>query len=277
MRYFVPDLKLGVLLPEQTELCEKFGGKPWGLPAEKWPLCTECGKPLSHLFTLKHSTERLDLGAKNRVVMAFMCNHDPGACETWDSDSGANAVLILEEAELGGGSTNAPEPGGAQTETEAFIMAWKSGEDDVPVSDEAAFFDDIAYFDLSEERFETVYNSTKLCGLPAWIQAPEGPSVPPFRFTGQFDSGFVFPAPPPSAARAFCPLYRFRGSEREAENPPDGWISPPGGPAALYVREDETYRCEGPNYGGGGMAYLFLLSPATPDELPQGKLLWQCT
>ena len=277
MRYFTPELSLGVLRPEETEMCEKFGGLPWGLPIERWPLCGECGLPLSHLFTLKHDNARLDLGKEGRILMAFMCNHDPGNCETWDTDSGANAVLILEETELQTGLTNAPEPDGAQTETEAFITAWRENEDVVPEADEAAFFDALDYYDLNEEMLETLYDKTKLGGLPAWIQFPEGPKVPPFCFVGQFDSGFVLPSPPPSAARAFCPVYRFENGERKAEPPPDGWVPPPGGPDALYVREDNTYRCEGPNYGGGGMAYLFLSSPATPDELPQGKFLWQCT
>ena len=290
MRYFTPELELGVLRPKQTELCEKFGGLPWGLPTERWPLCGECGLPLSHLFTLKHDARHLDLGKTGRILLAFMCNHDPGMCETWDMNSGANAVLILEETELRTGLTEAPD-GGAQTETEAFITAWRENEDVVPEADEAAFFDDAAHSALRYEVRDAIYRTTKLGGLPLWIQFPEGPPVPAFRFVGQFDSSLFFNGPPPSAARAFCPVYRFQNGERRAENPPDGWVPPPGGPAAIYVSNDddpnsETYRCEGPNFGDAGMGYLFLTALPRPNlfdanppvaEMPQGKFLWQCT
>ncbi len=278
MRYFVPELALGVLLPEETELVEKFGGLPYGLPPDKWPVCGECGLPLSHLFTLKHDAERLDLGKNGRVLMAFMCNHDPGICGTWDMDSGANSVLILEESERGSGWTYAPEPSGAQTETEAFVAAWRQAEDVVPEAEATTFSDVQLKGDLLGESWSTLYNTTKLGSLPAWVQFPEGPPVPPFRFAGQFDSSLFFHGLPPSAMQAFCPVYRWDEvtKQRHEEKPREGWVPPPGGPSALYVSDDNTYRCDGPNYGGGGMAYLFLTTPSQ-DEMPQGKFLWQCT
>ena len=40
---------------------------------------------------------------------------DPGVCETWAGESGANACLILEGAEARGGPT--PAPSGTEIET----------------------------------------------------------------------------------------------------------------------------------------------------------------
>jgi hypothetical protein len=82
MRFFAPVLKLGTNMESQVQLEEKFGGLPWGLPANRWPNCRESGKPQSMIAQLKHHSEPLDLGKDGRVMFVFQCNHDPGGCET---------------------------------------------------------------------------------------------------------------------------------------------------------------------------------------------------
>jgi len=165
MRHFAPVLKLGSALPAQVAIEEKFGGLPWGLSADRWPTCRECSKPQTLLAQLRHHPERLDLGKDGRVLFVFQCNHDPGMCETWAGQSGANACFILDENELGTGLTAAPTPQ-TTVETEARVVAWQEGVDN----------------DSDPEM------RTKLGGIPSWIQGDnEGPKEP-WRWVGQFDS-----------------------------------------------------------------------------------------
>ena len=244
MRYYKPELALGVLLAPQTERTDKFGGLPWGLPPERWPLCTHCGKPLSHLFELEHHPERLDLGAPGRVAFVFQCNHDPGGCPTWESGSGANAVLILEQSEIGHGLTEPPAPG-AEIEPEARVISWIALDDLVSEQDYHKFFDDDGLDSLPEEMVDRVPLVTKLGGVPRWIQyASEAPG-PPYRFAGQFDSYYQFAGPAPDA-----------------------------GAIRLTAAEDDSgFRCDAANYGDAGVAYLFI--DADP-ERPSGLFFWQC-
>src|SRR5262245_15947067 len=99
MLNFIPDLQLGSLLPPQRGLEDKFGGLPWGLRTDLWPMCRHCGRPQSLLAQLSHDDQRLDLGRDGRVLFVFQCCHppwkrDPRECESWSSAAGANACLI---------------------------------------------------------------------------------------------------------------------------------------------------------------------------------------
>lgn len=248
MRYYKPELALGVLLPPQTERTDKFGGLPWGLPPERWPLCSYCGKPLSHLFELEHHPERLDLGAPGRVAFVFQCNHDPGGCPTWESGSGANAVLILEPEEIGQGLTE-PPASGAQMEPEARVVRWVALDDLVSEQDYDKFFDDDAPGSLPDEVNDSVYAGTKLGGVPTWIQSASEAPGPPYRFAGQFDCYHEFAGPAPDADAVGCTI-------------------------TLTVAEDDScFQCDAANYGDAGEAYLFI--HADP-ERPSGLFLWQC-
>ncbi len=48
MRSYQPILRLapGTSAPA---LRAKFGGLPWGVPPQRWPVCRECGHPMSSL------------------------------------------------------------------------------------------------------------------------------------------------------------------------------------------------------------------------------------
>jgi hypothetical protein len=142
MQYYKPKLILGVLSPPQRDIQDKFGGLPWGFPPERWPLCAQCGNPMTFLAQFQHYCERLDLGGEGRVLFVFMCNLDPGHCHTWKMDEGANAVLILEPAELKTGLTQPPSLGerAEMVEVEARVVEWITGEDPVSTDQYADFF-----------------------------------------------------------------------------------------------------------------------------------------
>lgn len=159
-----PLLRRGDQMPDQTGFVDKFGGLPWGLPPDRWPLCHACRKPMILLAQVAHHTGRLELGRDGRTLHVFQCNHDPGMCETWTAASGANACLILEAEHLVSGLTPLPTPD-TSVETEVRVVGWTEGDED---AEEPAM-------------------ATKFGGLPSWIQGDdEGPAAP-WRWVAQFD------------------------------------------------------------------------------------------
>ena len=100
MRYFVPNSQLAIELPPQSSPHDKLGGIPWGLPPDRWPICSGCGGSQSLLAQFFHHPVHLDLGRSGRVLSVFQCNHDPGMCLTWEGGSGANACFVTELEDL---------------------------------------------------------------------------------------------------------------------------------------------------------------------------------
>lgn len=251
MRYFVPTLVFPT--EEQAQFVEKFGGNPWGLPQERWPLCAECGKPLTHLFSLQHHSERLDLGREGRQVLVFQCNHDPGMCETWSAGSGANAVLFLDPEDSTDTLTELPEPE-PETEVETLVTAWEASEDEVDSANYDIYFDEKRLWDFHGKAWTTpeteewmpMFEGTKLGSVPAWVQsASEGPEAP-FRFVGQFHM------------------------EHEAT----GTVPDTIDRTRHHITErDGVAEFKAANYGDLGSAYLFI----APDPVePRGLFFWQC-
>src|SRR5688572_3586350 len=100
MRYFTPELVPDDDLPMPSSLEDQFGGLPWGLAAERWPVCASCGTPQVLVAQLCHHPGRLDLGAEGRALLVYVCPDASGRCATWDMNSGANACFVVEGQEL---------------------------------------------------------------------------------------------------------------------------------------------------------------------------------
>ncbi len=200
MRSYLPLLVLAPDAPEPG-LRAKFGGLPWGLPAHRWPVCRECGNPMSclaqipvrgHLDQAGPLAGRPDLAGK--VLHVFTCERLT-ICDFWDPRSGANAAFFLDAAEL---RAEGAGPAGPIVSVlpEAWVEGWAPHDD--PVPDEAAdsFTDDTsfhaAFYALPEEwqllRYSAAVPRTKLGGVPYWTgQGPVNVPQPPFRFTLQID------------------------------------------------------------------------------------------
>lgn len=253
MRYFKPHLALGVSSPAQTRLQDKFGGLPWGLPQERWPLCANCGHPMTFLMQLRHNARRLDLGAPGRVLFVFLCYHfSDSNCDTCDADSGGNAVVILERAELGKGLTSAPDPG-AEIEVEARVLEWVAGKDPVSKEQYLLLFDGETHWDVPAEVYDEVDRGTKLGGAPFF---PQGASQghPASHFAGQFSTGHILAGPiPEDYLKGRVPIQS--GAPKYVTRAPNG-----------------TYHCDAANYAGDGWAYLFVYPDA---ESPSGKFFCQ--
>lgn len=198
MKYFVPKLEEAGEFNSQIELKEKFGGLPFGLPTENYPVCKECGNPLALLAQLFHQSKRLDLGKDGRVLFIFQCNNmkNYSLCSTWDQNSGANACFIVEPEDLTAQTENIPD-GEFQAEKEFWIKDWVIRDDGLPEEILEVFFDEQKYYELDEEEFEEIYENleerTKFGSVPTWIQSPETPKGD-WKFVGQLDdlTGFNF-------------------------------------------------------------------------------------
>jgi hypothetical protein len=265
MRYHVPRLALGVLLPPQTSLQDTFGGSPFGLPPHRWPFCRECHAPMALIAQLGHHPERLDLGREGRVLFVFQCGN-AGECETWSAKSGANAALVLEPDELLDGPT--PVPDGAPRETEVRVLGWRTGEDLVAPAQAHAFLPGSADRDVPEDVRESVASGTRLGSVPLWIQSPDEAPRTPWRFVAQLDSLHTFEGqPPPADEGGFTVTRKVEGRYvHEVPARPR-----PGAPPGVSV-DGDGYSCNAANYGDAGIGYVFVRSDGAR---PEALFFWQ--
>jgi len=64
----------------------RTGGVPLAPAGFSWPLCAECGGPMQFFAHLP---------LEHGVLSVFLCQNDPGACETWDASSGSNRAFLF--------------------------------------------------------------------------------------------------------------------------------------------------------------------------------------
>ena len=226
---------------------EKLGGLPNGLPIELWPNCKVCGKAQSFLAQMQHHPDRLNLGRHGRVLFVFQCDHDPGMCESWDIDAGANACLVIEPEKLSYIETAIPYDN-PPVENSVDIIGWLTKEDGISSKIRHAFFNEDQYDALDHNIIEKATFQTRMGGVPAWIQSPDEAPKPDWKFLGQLDSTYSFLTPPSSHEK---------------------WIS-----------EDKsncvgrTHFGQGPNFGDMGIAYLFAKEE---NGITLVKMFWQCS
>jgi len=73
MRFYRPVMTLAALQPAQDRLLSKLGGHPWGFPQQRWPICADCGSPMSMVAQIEHSPPAIDLGQPGAVLHLFSC------------------------------------------------------------------------------------------------------------------------------------------------------------------------------------------------------------
>ncbi len=239
MRYFVPDL----ISPSQSagagEFAERFGGLPLGLPAELWPSCSDCNRPMSLLAQLQHHADRLDLGRDGRVLFVFQCNWDPGMCETWSASSGANACFVTEPEQLAGTQTQNPMAG-LPLDPLVEVAGWLESDDRIDADLQQSFYSEQAHSALDDEVWNAVFPYTKLGSVPAWIQSPDEAPKDGWQFVGQLDTSYAF------------------------------------FDVGAGIDSGPTETQWGPNFGDLGRGYIFL-RPSDDGTPPQGQFFWQCS
>jgi hypothetical protein len=247
---------------------DKIGGLPVGVRLDDWPRCADCSGAMSSIGQFHHDDERLDLGGHDRVLTLWQCEHDPGMCETWSADSGANAAIVRY---VDGSSAPIEPPESVVVHPEARVTAWVADDDGVPAELVDAFFDERRYRELGERWWGAGGMDTRLGGVPAWIQsADEGPGSP-WSFVGQIADGQHLQGEPATPPAGRFGIQRRVGERYELE--------PPAGVATADVErwivvDESGWYLPGPNFGDGGMAYVFVDRTVDP---PAAKLFWQCS
>lgn len=180
----------------------KFGGLPWGFPldaATPWPVCAECGCPMSFLaqFAPGVHVPRLGFG---QSLFVFKCERD-SICSFWEHDGGANACIVVPHAQMCEGFT-AMAPGGKSEPAfrlaggdaasdataepqdedspvllEVWVQDWRAEDDGVPAELEPQFYDE-RFYDLPDaiavpHGFESD-RCTKAGGVPHWTANGNG-------------------------------------------------------------------------------------------------------
>lgn len=232
--------------PDPVAFTEQLGGLPFGLPPAKWPKCRDCGASQTFLAQFRHDPDRLELGREGRILMVFQCAHDPGMCATWEAFSGANACLVLEADELDENPQSIPHDA-PPLEHAVAVRGWSEHDDLIAPDIATQFYSDETFLKLGKEVWGQVSTSTKLGSVPFWIQSADEAPGPDWKFLGQLDSTHSFANP-------------------AAPVPDWVWSDPEN-------FEGRTHYAVGPNFGDGGIAYLFL-RPAEPR--PEVVMFWQC-
>jgi len=167
-------------------------------------------------------------------------------CSTWDARCGANACFVVDPEELGDGPAELPDDG-PLVENEVVVAQWIERDDGLPTSLTPAFFSADGLNSVGDDIRKKVSWGTRLGGVPRWIQTPEQGPGSGWQFVGQLDSTHSFLTPPKVEE-----TWIWEDRER--------W-------------ESRTHAGQGPNFGDGGIAYLFLRHL---DAAPQGCVFWQC-
>jgi len=178
-------------------LVHKLGGLPWGSPVERWPVCEECGRPMSHLAqfpaqSVEEHAPSLPIQA-DEVLFVFKCEWD-SACSFWESDGGANAIFSVPRSKLGDCPTEPPahaKDGAPGILAELGVASWRVEDDGAPTELEDAFYDYGRHSNLPAEIAHPHEWAgewrTKFCGVPYWT-ANGAQQVPPGRLLLQIDN-----------------------------------------------------------------------------------------
>jgi hypothetical protein len=173
---------------------DKVGGLPSGLALDSWPRCAECDALMSFIAQFHHDPDRLDLGGPERVLTLWQCERDPGMCETWSSESGANAAFVVDRARAGHAQ---PVPDSTTlVYPELMVGGWSEGDDGVPEELYGSYFDSDRLFALGEEGWSRGGYDTHFGGVPAWVQSPDEAPGPPWHYVGQLDNNQHLAAAP---------------------------------------------------------------------------------
>ena len=169
------------LADERGFVGSKVGGRLVLAIGEEIPKCRECGHPMNFLIQLRLPP---DEDGGYRAALVFMCENNPGMCQSWEPASGANAVLLLREL-----SSIAPA---GEAEYPPFQIVWVEHPEFTVDPNERPEGSDEAVADAEWNAFVDKFGWNKRGGYPVWVQNPEEPLCPtcggPTEFIAQFYS-----------------------------------------------------------------------------------------
>ncbi len=175
--------------PEDAEIT-RTGGLPL-LPAEvEWPRCTDCEGNMQFLARVQQGDLTTGESTDQRVLQLFMCDNDPGGCETWEPGSGANAVIVLPP----GPAPVRPAPDDGVT-TLPEVSSIRLEEFDVE-PDGSKYWDPydaarMTWMNIPGKRGRDIIG--QLGGEPSWVYSDRHPACTecgePLRFAVQLEEG----------------------------------------------------------------------------------------
>jgi hypothetical protein len=208
----------------------KIGGMPAFYNKVEWPKCSYCGRKMDFIGQISLS-EPLKISTKYDMAYIFMC---PGEfdeegclkCETWDHQSGANVVIFQRKTDVFFREEH------EQYIPEYILFSEMTKEPLIDFSD----------FSIDEKVRDMVVMSTKIGGVPAWLQNDETPFCSicgkQMKFIAQISSELNGPL----------------------DEDPSKW-----------AEQNKKFL----DFGGDGMGYVFICEDES-DHI-QGAFLWQCS
>lgn len=291
MKFYVPILKIATLMPPQQNLQPKLGGKPWGFPIQRWPICKECGTPMALLAQIPHDPPAIDLGNDSYVLHLFQC--PVGGCSSYDYQAGCSSGLVVKRDELTQGFTEAPSidhlprnamavpasgmaPADPASEIplngELWISGWTEHEDGIPASIRHAFFDWDQFQDLPNEvqnlGFETRWR-TKTGSVPLWggNGVAEYPPAP-FEYLMQIGTFLFLPGEMPSPDQMGCSARINIAGESGRDLPVSEHAKLDNAPWFAQQDEgDDRFYVEIANFGTDGTAYVYINRQVSPPDV----------
>lgn len=78
---------------DNLDVTTNFGGNPvFNEDSEfTWPVCKSCGGNMQYLGKINYDKD---------IFLLFMCQNDPGCCDDWDPDYGANKAIRFAPVKL---------------------------------------------------------------------------------------------------------------------------------------------------------------------------------
>ena len=151
----------------------RTGGVPL-VPAEfTWPACAACNGAMRFIGQVEHDEALLSI---------FMCDNEPGMCDSWTPASGASKACLFDRAGLT--ATTVPESGVTRLDATYQITRTTLSVED--------YFEAREQWSQSASRPETDVLG-KLGGAPDWIQDDETPPCPscanPMTFVAELEEG----------------------------------------------------------------------------------------
>lgn len=226
------------------------------------------------LAQLPHAPPALVLGDEADVLHLFQCPE--GGCSSYDFQAGCTAGMIVKQAELTQGLTEAPAPSenreGIALNGELWITGWTEQEDGIAESLTEAFFD-WEQFDALPESIQSfgfeACRRTKSGSVPLWggngiAQHPPAP----FEFLMQVGTSLCLHGPMPAADAMGCDTRINHAQGDGGHLPVSGNAKKANAP--WFAQQDEGadgFYVEIANFGSDGTAYVFIDRSTSPPRI----------
>ena len=172
----------------------KFGGQPVWINRAQWPISKKTGKPMMFIGQIK--LEPWLFGRiEGRMAYIFMTEDKKRDAQTWDPDSGENAIIIQPGSnrvkvlpiDIGPSLNRRVKKRGTisyLTEPCEYLVKLKLGEDPEYITEyEREDWDEVTF-----KKYAKALDGNKIGGTPIFLQGDEFPKGGPWNLLLQIDS-----------------------------------------------------------------------------------------